>query len=99
MVHERSPATLHLPSRPSNRFKMAFRPRFGMFLHHHDPKSPYSPVNFVCIYPMEPKRLLVHHGSAALFAVLRCVRLGLVSPPIQLSSAVSPPFLSTRQLD
>ena len=54
MVHERGPATLHLPSRPSNRFKMAFRPRFGMFLHHHDPKSPYSPVNFVCMYPIEP---------------------------------------------
>ena len=54
MVHERSPATLHLPSRPPNRFKMAFRPRFGMFLPHHDPKSPYSPVNFVCMYPIEP---------------------------------------------
>ena len=32
MVHERSPATLHLRSRPPNRFKMALRPHFGMFL-------------------------------------------------------------------
>ena len=71
MVHERSPATLHLRSRPPNRFKMAFRPHFGMFLPHHDPKSPYSPVNFVCIYPIEPTEDCPGFAGARLIEVLR----------------------------
>ena len=71
MVHERSPATLHLPSRPPNRFKMAFRPRFGMFLPHHDPKSPNSPVIFVCMYPIEPTEDYPGTAEARLIEVLR----------------------------
>ena len=54
MVHERSPATLHLPGRPPNRFKMAFRPRFGMFLPHQRPEIPLFSGSFVCMYPIEP---------------------------------------------
>ena len=71
MVHERSPATLRLSSRPPNRFKMAFRPRFGMFLHHHDSKSPYSPVIFVCMYLIEPKEVCPGFAGARLIEVLR----------------------------
>ena len=46
-VHQLGTAAFNRPNRSPNRFKLAFRPRFGMFLPLHDPKSPLPPVNFV----------------------------------------------------
>jgi len=69
-VHKLGTATFNRPNRSPTRFKLAFRPRFGLFLLHHGPRSQPSPVNFVCTRLIDPTGLRSGIAGAKLIEFL-----------------------------
>ena len=64
MVHERSPATLHLPSRPSNRFKMGISTSFWHVFAPPRPEIPLSAGKFCLNVPHRTHRGLPRDCSS-----------------------------------
>ena len=83
IVHERSPATLHLPSRPPNRFKNGISTSFWHVFASPRPEIPLFSGKFCLNVPHSTHRGLPRNCSSKAHRGLALEPgLGLVSPPM-----------------